>query len=206
MKQLIPFLFTLLVIGNPFTGSAETLVLKEGSVLTYEVRAGGSTYDFIVTITSLAPNLSFDYVMSAPANLEGSVTITEEAMENAFALVNYFRGGEMTLEDATTVFLCRECYKASQSGNLELNLDGAEEDTRFDMVVPGWDRKVLVDGQEVEIDCKSIYNMAWNQEAQDADVDDQLMVMDDYEYPLILAMWLDFAIVLKAADNVDLRP
>lgn len=181
-------------------------MLKEGSVLTYEVRSGGTTYDFIVTITSLEEGISFDYEMTAPANLEGSVTIAKDAMDNAFAMVNYFRGGELVLKDATTVFLCRECYERAKTGELSLTLDGADEPTILDAVEPGYSHTLEINGEEQDINCTWMYNQSWDEEEDDVVIGDQLIVMKDSEYPLILAMWLDFSIQLKAADNVDLRP
>ena len=126
---------------------------RAGTQLLYIVEAGGTKYNFDVTLTRVGESIAFDYTMSAPANLAGSVTISSEALENAERMVNYFNGGELNLRDATTVFLSRKVFASSNSiDDVKIYLDDNTSPAYLGTVVSPVKHKLIIDGQEESLE------------------------------------------------------
>ncbi|MCF8234055.1 MAG: hypothetical protein K9G67_01415 [Bacteroidales bacterium] len=87
-----------------------TLVAMPGQILVYEVDFNGNVYDFIVHIKEVEDGISFDYEMTNEAGTKGSVNMSKEAVDNAIAQNNYFGGGEMNLDDQTTVWVSKKVF------------------------------------------------------------------------------------------------
>jgi hypothetical protein len=198
-----------LLLAAGFCGTflqAQSIEFRPGTVLTYVVKAGSNNYQFIVTFTEVGDSVAFDYEMTAPANKEGSVAISKEAMNSAVRLVNYFGGGPMALTDATTVFLCRDCIWEAvlESGDLMLTLDDQPEPTYFGSVVgPSTVFKVRIDGEEQTMETYSIASVVYNPEEDREDYAASLHVLDNLDYPLLVYMNIGFSIKLVEVQNAD---
>lgn len=111
MKHLL-LLFT---VFYTLTLSATENKLKQswitsGSEFIYEVNAFGDVYDFVVYLDEVGDAISFDYYMTNDNATEGYISIPASAMADATSHMNYFSGGERTLEGQTTVFFSRGAF------------------------------------------------------------------------------------------------
>lgn len=106
MKRLLFILGSFLLLANASSAQSKD-VLREGSKLTYLVNASGEEYDFIVTVKKLSEEgaIVFDWEMTDPVNNSGTITISKDAAENSFAWYNFFSGGELKLDQQTSVFI-----------------------------------------------------------------------------------------------------
>lgn len=200
-------LFVALVIFglSPTILSAQTIKLMPGSVLTYDVHANSKHYEFIVTINKIDESIDFDYKMTNPDSLTGSVIIKPKALKTAHKMINYFSGGKLKLKDATTVFLCQECYQDAmgESGKLEIMFDKNPDPTTLDKVEPGRKENIKVNGKMRTLTCATIYTEFYSEEDGQNAWGNQLTVLQDEEFPLIVSMYLDFGIRLVSAENVE---
>lgn len=117
MKHLL-LLFT---VFYTLTLSATENKLKQswitsGSELIYEVNAFGDVYDFVVYLDEVGDAISFDYYMTNDNATEGYISIPASAMADATSHMNYFSGGERTLEGQTTVFFSRGAFSDMVNG------------------------------------------------------------------------------------------
>lgn len=164
-------------------GSVETYKwLKPGTTLIYEVNYYGNTYDFTVTLQELGKSVKFYYEM---LNQWGNITITEEAMKSAIRQKNSFSGGDVELENSTSVFLSREVFRLIKAGAL-ISINPGLGLTYVDgsNIVK---KTIVVDGEETEY--KLVHFVS--------DDFSEYYVLDDDNYPLIISMVLDFSIELK---------
>ncbi len=113
-------------------GSVETYDIQKGDKLVYQVKAGGSEYEFIVTLNNPGSNaLDFNYEMTNTNNTRGHVTISNEAKSSATKYVNFFRGGEMKLTDACTVWLSDKNFSDMAQGRTTMQLDNHAAETFY---------------------------------------------------------------------------
>ena len=164
-------------------GNVETYKwLKPGTTLIYEVNYYGNTYDFTVTLQELGKSVKFYYEM---LNQWGNITISEEAMKNAIRQKNSFSGGDVELEDATTVFLSREVFRLIKNGaSVYINPGTGLTYVDGSNIVK---KTVLIDGEAAEYGLVHFvcYDLS------------EYYVLDDDIFPLIISMVLDFSIELK---------
>ena len=81
--------------------------LQVGDKLVYHVNANGNEYDFIVTLNneSYEEGIDFNYVMTNADSTKGHVLITPNGRYKSKKYVNYFKGGELKLTNACTVWM-----------------------------------------------------------------------------------------------------
>src|ERR1700754_3698120 len=124
--------FTLPLIVKNDDGSSEFYDLKAGDKLVYQVNAGGNEYDFIVTLNDPGKNaLDFNYEMTNANNASGHVTINGEAKSNATKYINYFRGGDLNLTDACTVWLSGKNFSDMPKKKTVMQLDNNAPETFY---------------------------------------------------------------------------
>lgn len=101
-------------IAVTFTSFAQVNIedlVRPGTKLVYAVESRGMKYDFIVTVKQLTPVVVFNWEMTEPANISGTIIHTEKGMQSARTMFNFFRPGEKTLDDETScVWLSNEVY------------------------------------------------------------------------------------------------
>ncbi len=131
-------------------------LIKPGTKLIYAVDANGQKYDFIVTVKALAPALVFDWQMTDPVNINGSITHTAVAMISGNTLYNFFAPGSKTLDDNTlSVWISKNSFTALTKGSkttmLKMNTNekpkkmGVEQEDATEM-------KILVNGEKETVE------------------------------------------------------
>ncbi|MBK8609736.1 MAG: hypothetical protein IPL84_07255 [Chitinophagaceae bacterium] len=181
-----------IVIKND-DGSSETYDLKKGDQLVYQVNAGGNEYDFIVTINaeSVENGIDFNYEMTNSSNTRGHVTISAKAKAEASKYVNYFRGGDLNLTDACTVWLSDKNFADMPSKKTTMQIDNNSPETFYrpadDEVYP----TVKIKGENKKIECFVIDNAA------DGTGNKSMWINNISSNSLIIRMDLGWTIALK---------
>lgn len=185
---------------QPARGSV--LKLGPGATLVYDVDFYGSQYDFIVHLKALDDNgLSFDYEMTNPNRTRGAVHMTTEALREATAQFNYFRGGEATIDDKTSVWVSAAVYQAlaGEGGAATISTDGGNSTVKIVKSKTGHDYAVINAIRQEEIrDLAYLYA-----ESEDGEV--KYWIHNDPDNPLILKMDLGWKIKLREIDTHSVR-
>lgn len=206
MRYLLILMITLLSLTDlQAQGKFEERVSKMGGddlyiiefaaydTLIYEVLAGDETYEFIAVLKTYDPSekgFSFDWKMSSPVNLSGTVKVSAEAIMNSRSYINRFAGGSQELKDACTVFLTALNFGEMPGKVSKLILDG-EEETFYRPESDEVPFKVKIGGEEYTLDGFKINNK------KDGTGDKTLVIQGISSHPLILEMELGFKIKLK---------
>ncbi len=184
--------FSLSVIKENVT---YTYDLKKGDSLFYEVNAGGNNYNFIVIINSFtdAKGIDINYLMTAPINKKGRVTVTAAAYKSSRKYVNYFAGGDLKLTDACAIWLCNDAYYDDllKKNETIMTMDNSAPETFYvpeeDAVQP----TIIFKGEEVLVDGMKLNNK------KDGNGNHEVWVHNSSTNPLIIKMDLGFTIQLK---------
>lgn len=121
-----------------------SIVTKAGQVLVYGVDFNGTAYDFIVHVKSVDNGLVFDYEMTNANNTKGSVHISAKAMDDALSQNNYFTGGEMKLDDMTTVWVSRKVLMdIIEDGVTGISTDAGATQTKIQQKSVGHDYQAM---------------------------------------------------------------
>lgn len=206
MRYLLILMMTLLILtGLNAQGKFEGRVSKmggddlymiefaAGDTLIYEVIAGDDSYEFIAILKTYDPSekgFSFDWKMSSPVNLAGTVKVTADAFMNSRSYINRFAGGAQELKDACTVFLTAQNFGEMPEKVSKLILDG-EEETFYRPDSDEVPFKVKIGGEDYTLDGFKINNK------KDGTGDKTLVIQGISSHPLILEMELGFKIKLK---------
>lgn len=141
MKKI--FLTLCLIIGTISASFAQlerdimrgsTLLRLEGFTYVYSINYQGNDYFFYVDIKSSGSDgsVKFDYRMENANNTSGSVEISAKAMQEATAQFNYFAGGEVKLDDKTTVWISKKVFKdLVNNGKATISPDGGRTTTEL---------------------------------------------------------------------------
>jgi len=172
-------------------------VIKPGSKLIYGVEANGQKYDFIVTVKALVPALVFDWQMTDPVNINGSITHTATAMTAGNTMYNFFAPGSKTLDDNTlSVWISRNSFtsltKGTKTAMLKMNTSESPKKMVVDQEDPT-EMKIIVDGEKETVE---------QFEAKDANApsgEDRVYFTfaKSAKMPIILKMQNGFYIALK---------
>ena len=182
--------------GRIFKTGADELVDIEfaaGDTLVYEVNAAGNTYDFVAILKTYDlsdKGFSFDWKMTDPVNLSGTVTVTADAYLNSRSYINRFAGGSLTMKDACTVFFTYENFMDMPEKETKLTLDG-EEETFYRPDSDDVPFKIKIGGENYTLDAFKINNK------KDGQGDKTIVIQGISSHALILEMDLGFKIRLK---------
>jgi hypothetical protein len=167
--------------------------VQKGDQFVYHVNAGGSEYDFIVTINkfSYENGIDFDYTMTNDNQTSGHVVISPTAKDKARDYINYFRGGDLNLTNSSSVWLSYSTFMDMPKKKTVMSFDGGAKTNMYrpanDEVVP----VVKVKGVDRKIDAFMINSAA------DGTGDKTLWIHGSSSNPLIIKMDLGFQIELK---------
>jgi len=200
MKKILFFAaFTFFAVATFAQANLQALV-KPGTKLIYAVESGDQKYNFIVTVKKLVPVVEFDWEMTEPASISGSIVHTPAAMMTGNTMYNYFKPGPKTLDDQTlSVWLSKAVFaglkKEGKGVMMKMNTDGqlkrmgTYSDDEHEL-------HILVDGEKdtVEEEPVSELNEEGNPVAKDQNY---FTFFDSAKLPIILRMKTDFYIVLK---------
>lgn len=80
MKKILSSIFVAVIIIH--SASAQTISLKPGSVLHYDVNSSDGNHQYYMTIKTVAPDLSYSWIDSAATEVKtGDITITAVTMK-----------------------------------------------------------------------------------------------------------------------------
>lgn len=143
-------------------GSTGTYEIKKGDKLVYHVNAMGNEYDFIVTINKETPKggLDFNYEMTNSNKTKGHVVISSTARYKATKYVNYFRGGELNLTDAITVWISYKNFGEMPDKKTTMQLDNGSPETFYRPEQDEVNPTVKIKGEDKKLDAFIINNAA----------------------------------------------
>lgn len=174
-------------------GSSGSYDIQKGDKLVYEVNAGGSIYNFIVTVNaaSFETGIDFNYEMTNASKTSGHVTISADARNNATKYVNYFRGGDLNLTDACSVWLSSKNFGDMSNKKTTMQIDNGAPETFYQPDNADVELVVKIKGKDKTINGFSINNAA------DGAGSKTLWINNISSNSLILKMDLGFSIILK---------
>lgn len=184
--------FSLPLIIKNDDGSSYFYDLKAGDKLVYQVNAGGNEYEFIVTLNDPGKKaVDFNYEMTNSNNTSGHVTISGEAKGNATRYINYFRGGDLNLTDACTVWLSGKNFSDMVNKKTVMQLDNNAPETFYRPEKDEVEPVVKIKGEDKKIDAFIINNAA------DGNGKKTMWVHGISSNSFIVKMDLGWSIVLK---------
>lgn len=184
--------FTLPLIIKNDDGSSEFYDLKKGDKLVYQVNAGGNEYEFIVTLNDPGKNaLDFTYEMTNSNKTSGHITISNKAKSDATKYVNYFRGGNLSLTDACSVWLSGKNFSDMPNKKTVMQLDNNPADTFYRPEKDEVEPVVKVKGENKKLEAFVINNAA------DGNGKKTMWIHGISSNALIVKMDLGWTIVLK---------
>jgi hypothetical protein len=134
---------------------------QAGDKLIYEVNAGGQVYDFIITIQEPKTDdyrHSFDWEMTAPINKTGHVNIGKKAALDGRKYMNYFKGGDLTLTDACTVWMTSENFGDMPDKKTTMQFDDNEAETFYRKDEAETEYPIIYKGKEIKLDIFKVDN------------------------------------------------
>jgi hypothetical protein len=158
--------------------------LKSGDTLIYDLLNQSKQHNFIVTHLQIENNIAFDWNITNPNEMAGSLVISRYALDTATTQKNYFQDGESVLMDKTCVWVSKKVYNemkkkktvAINSGNGMAVLEyKGKEDYTFKL-------------NGVEHTVKVIYGVTNKAE--------KYWILDDPKNPIIMKMDLGWTVKL----------
>ena len=178
-------------------------IVKSGSILKYGVEAGVVEYDFIVTVKDKR-GTSFDWEMTAPANIKGSIIHTKKALAEGYYMWNFFEAGTKKLDDKTlSIWLSQKQFKflSVDAPPTNVGIYGPGKPVVTMLNAQENDFSVLIDGKMVNIHEREVRPMIRPQEGYImADTASQIYFTynNSASFPIILRMRCNFFIYLKS--------
>lgn len=199
MKKL--FFLPVLILMSMVTFAQANIesMVKVGSKLIYAVESGDQKYDFIVTVKKLVPAVEFDWEMTAPASISGTIIHTPQAMLTGNTMYNYFRPGSKTLDDNTlSVWLSKStqaAFKKAGKGTLiKVQTDG--EVKKMGIYGDEEEIKVTIDGEKDTVE--ELNAGVLNDQGEHVATDETFISFyASPKLPIILRMRNGFYIALK---------
>lgn len=201
MKNLIIAIAMLTGLSFPAMAQLErdlikgsTFIPQEGMILVYEVDFYGNNYDFLVLIQkSSKDKVVFEYLMTNPNQTSGSVTMLADALESATAQFNFFRGGPVTLEEMTSVWVSRKVFDelTGKAGRSTISPDGGQTQVELIANKVGYDYSLYNHISERQFNDIAYYY------AESADGGAKYWIGTSRAVPIILKMDLGWTISLR---------
>jgi len=197
MKKITTFV--LIMIANALLFSQPAYKMQVGDQLVYQVEAGNNEYDFIVTPTKLSSTgITFDYVMSAPANKTGTISMTSEALKNSMMMYNKFGGGNVNLTDQVSVFASKAMMTFAAEGSSDIYLNGPKGESENFVTLEGMDSPTNGSTYIKWIkNINGVYYLLDGPILENADGSKGIRYTDGGGFPFITYMELDFKVYLK---------
>ena len=182
-------------------------VVKPGTRLIYSVKSDQGDYDFIVTIRDLK-GTSFDWEMTAPASIKGTIKHTPKALAGAFKMYNFFQAETKTLDDATlSVWISQKLFNEFAKGKDAMKVcmnNPNDEPALMKQVVDG-DLTVKVDGNATIIHDRFVKpaRKAKDKWIIDPTIDDYFTYYNSAAFPIICRMHTNFTLTLKEVKTLN---
>jgi hypothetical protein len=195
-----PFLLLVLLTLYNFCFSQVNLftLIKPKTQLVYLVQAGEQQYYFSVNVKELVPAVIFDWEMTEPASMKGTITHTATAMASASTMHNLFKPGDVTLDDNTiSVWLSKTMFTNLTKSRAMISMNAGETPKKMGVTGESKVVKILLNGQKETVE---------EEIAKELDADDNpikkteefISFFNSVKMPVILRMKTPlFAITLK---------
>lgn len=161
--------------------------------MVYEVESGDFHYSFLVSVQEKSSTqITFDWLMTIQDDNQGTLTMTQEALESADQLFSFYeKGSEKTVWDATALWLSRKSFKALKAGQLvKLNPGDADIVFQRDDSYEGKRRlKALARKYKFDPNVQTI--LAQGKGGK------YIIFLDDENNPLILEMFVGFKLTME---------
>jgi hypothetical protein len=189
-RYLILFLTMLLILpGSLYAQKKSKSWLKTGTTLTYQVTVRSKQYNFIIRDLILDSNYTFNWEMTEPNNMTGSVVMGRQALDTATTQQNTFQAGENMLTDRTTVWVSKKVYNAIKKKK-PVRIDSGSGKTEL-IFKEKQDYTFTLNGSETSVKVLFAETNSAN----------KFWILDDKENPLILKMNLGWTVILKEASD-----
>jgi hypothetical protein len=194
-----PFLIIFLLTLYSFCFSQVNLLtlVKPKTQLVYLVQSGEQQYYFMVNIKELAPAVIFDWEMTEPASIKGSITHTAKAMASATTMHNMFKPGDVTLDDNTiSVWVSKLTFTDLRKSGAMLSMNADEAPKKIGFTGESKTLKILLDGQKETVDEEIAKEL--NAEGDPVKTEEFISIYNSVKMPVILRMKnAMFSITLK---------
>lgn len=170
-----------------------TFDIQKGDTLIFAVNAGGSQYDFVVSVNeySYDNGIKFNWYMTEPVGLSGNIIVTPDAKNNATRYHNYFSYGEKTLTDASCIWLSGTNFGDMPARTTSIKMDNNAAENYLRPQDDAVKHVINYRGKEVTLDAFKINN------GKEAPYTRELHVLNTSANPLIVSMNLGWTISLK---------
>ena len=184
-----PFLlFILLTLFNFCFSQVNLLTLvKPKTQLVYLVQSGEQVYYFMVNVKEVAPAVIFDWEMTEPASIKGSITHTATAMTSATTMHNMFKPGDVTLDDNTiSVWLSKATFTGLRKSGAMISMNAGEAPKKIGLTGESKTVKILLNGQKETIDEEIAKEL--NAEGEPIKTEEFISFYNSVKMPVILRM------------------
>lgn len=194
-KILQASLFAVLVV---LSYSAQSSVIpkdfiKKGTKLVYEVNYSGINYELTITVKDYTGEYVFDWSMSAPKNKKGTLNLNKNAIENATGIFNYFTEVNSDLSDECSVVISQKMYQTFKANSSMEIFTDKKNNVRTIFGNPYNHTQSFGYNNDFsnEFECTTVNDGA----------DDQITYVNDFAFPLIIELKLDWTLKLKTIYN-----
>ena len=187
------FLVAMMFRFSSFAFLNPNFIIKEGTKIIYDVSYNGLQYTLTITIKELEETFSFDWITSKPMNKKGTVTIQKNATLNSNTLFNFFSEEKVELVDQTSILIRNKMFQNWQeNSSMEIYLD--KEKSNKSLFGNGYNHTQNFEyknNNSNEFDCRTV-----------TDKDGySITYINDYTFPIIVEMHLDWILKLKKITN-----
>ncbi len=197
MKKSFLLLVLLTLCGFCFSQVNLLTLIKPGTQLVYLVQSGEQQYYFMVKVKTVAPAVTFDWEMTEPASMKGSITHTATAMASATTMHNMFTPGDVTLDDNTiSVWLSKATFTNLRKSSAMLSINQGEAPKKMGLTGESKVVKILLDAQKETIEEEIAKE--FNADGNPIKTEEFISFYNSVKMPVILRMKnAAFAITLK---------
>jgi hypothetical protein len=166
--------------------------IHSGTGLAYSVNTEGADYQYIIVINGLYPELSFRWDMTFPIRTNGTVKISQEAMDTATTQRNKFSvfGSDLLLEDETSVWISRKVYQALKA-KMPVLINCGDNDEVGELLFFKANTNYKTQLNDLVVLLPALY--------AETGKGNKYWILDDPDNPIILKMTIEFNIQL---DNI----
>lgn len=187
MKKFFLLPVLLMLCGLCFSQVNLLTVVKPGTQLLYLVQSGEQQYYFIVKVKTIAPAVAFDWEMTEPASIKGSITHTAAAMASATTMHNMFKPGDVTLDDNTiSVWLSKATFANLRKSGAMLSMNAGEAPKKMGLTGESKTIKILLDSQKETVEEEMAKEL--NAEGDPVKTDEFISFYNSVKMPVILRM------------------
>lgn len=197
MKKSFLFLALLALCNFCFSQANLLTLVKPKTQLVYLVQSGDQTYYFMVTVKAITPAVAFDWEMTEPASIKGSITHTATAMTSATVMHNMFKPGDVTLDDNTiSVWLSKATYAGLRKTGAMLSMNEGEAPKKIGLTGESKEIKILLNAQKETVEEEIAKEL--DAEGNPKKTDEFISFYNSPKMPVILRMKNSmFSITLK---------